>query len=155
MDKILVAVDDTKCSLDLIEVVAKLFPHTRPKTLLLLHVEKIMGRSLMDDVLLSDSEIGTLKESLKGTAHQEFLDKKAEKVIDYFIKAFEEKGITDVKPIIKEGHPAEEILKTAQEEGVEMIVIGSRGKRLSDLFTGSVSREVTNRAEVSVLLARC
>jgi nucleotide-binding universal stress UspA family protein len=83
------------------------------------------------------------------------LDRKAEKVIDFFIKAFEEKGITGVKAVIKEGHPAEEILKTAQEEGVEMIVIGSRGKRLSNLFMGSVSREVTNRADVSVLIARC
>ncbi len=155
MEKILVAVDDTKSSIQLIEVVAKLFPHNWPETVLLLYVEKIMGRSLMDDVLLSDSEIGTIKESLKGTEHQEMLDRKAEKVIDFFIKAFEEKGITGVKAVIKEGHPAEEILKTAQEEGVEMIVIGSRGKRLSNLFMGSVSREVTNRADVSVLIARC
>ena len=122
--------------------------------ILLLYVEKIMGRSLMDDVLLSDSEIETLKESLKGTAHQEMLDRKAEKVIDFFIKAFEKKGIKGIKAVIKEGHPAEEILKTAQEEGVEMIVIGSSGKRLSNLFVGSVSREVANRADVSVLIAR-
>jgi nucleotide-binding universal stress UspA family protein len=155
MKKILVAVDDTKYSLQLIEVVANLFPHNWPETVLLLYVEKIMGRSLMDDVLLSDSEMETLKKSLKGTEHQEMLDSKAEKVIDFFIKAFEKKGITGVKAVIKEGHPAEEILKTAQEEGVEMIVIGSRGKRLSNLFMGSVSREVTNRADVSVLIARC
>ncbi len=85
MEKILVAVDDTKCSLQLIEVVAKLFSHNWPETVLLLYVEKIMGRSLMDDVLLSDSEIETLKKSLKGTEHQEMLDSKAEKVIDFFI----------------------------------------------------------------------
>jgi nucleotide-binding universal stress UspA family protein len=154
METILVAVDDTKSSLRTVEFMAKLFPYTRPETVLLLYVEKIMGRSLMDDVLMSDSEIETLKESLSGTEYQEMLDRTAKKIIDYFKKALEKQGVTGVKPIIKEGHPAEEILKTAQDEGAEMIVIGSRGKRLHNLFMGSVSREVTNRADVSVLIAR-
>jgi nucleotide-binding universal stress UspA family protein len=154
METILVAVDDTKSSLHTVEFVAKLFPCTRPETVLLLYVEKIMGRSLMDDVLMSDSEIETLKESLSGTDYQEMLDRKAKKILDYFKKALEEQGVTGVKPVIKEGHPAEEILKTAKDEGAEMIVIGSRGKRLHNLFMGSVSREVTNRADVSVLIAR-
>ncbi len=154
MKKILVAVDDTKSSLPSIEFMAKLFPCTRPETVLLLYVEKIMGKSLMDDVLMSDSEVETLKESLKGTEHQERLDRKAKKILDYFKKALEELGVTGVKIVIKEGHPAEEILKTAQEEGAEMIVIGSRGKRLHNVFMGSVSREVANRADVSVLIAR-
>jgi len=91
---------------------------------------------------------------LKGTEHQEKLDRKAKKVLDYFKKALEEKGVTGVKPVIKEGHPAEEILKIAQEECAEMIVLGSRGKRLHNLFMGSVSREVANRADVSVLITR-
>ncbi len=154
MKKILVAVDDTKSSLRSVEFMAKLFPYTRPETVLLLYVEKIMGRSLMDDVLMSDSEIEALKDSLKGTEYQEMLDRKAKKIIDYFKKALEKQGVTGVKPIIKEGHPAEEILKTAQDEGAEMIVIGSRGKRLHNLFMGSVSREVANRADVFVLIAR-
>ncbi len=154
MEKILVAVDDTKSSLRTVEFMAKLFPCTRPETVLLLYVEKIMGRSLMDDVLMSDSEIEALKESLKGTEYQEMLDRKAKKILAYFKKALEEQGITGVKPVIKEGHPAEEILKTAQEVGAEMIVIGSRGKRLHNLFMGSVSREVANRADVSVLIAK-
>ena len=154
MKKILVAVDDTKSSLPSIELMAKLFPCARPETVLLLYVEKIMGRSLMDDMLMSDSEVETLKESLKGTEHQEILDRKAKKILDYYKKALEEQGVTGVKPVMKEGHPAEEILKTAQEEGAEMIVIGSRGKRLTNVFMGSVSREVANRADVSVLIAR-
>ncbi len=154
MQTILVAVDDTKSSLRTIEFMAKLFPCTRPETVLLLYVEKLMGRSLMDDVLMSDSEIETLKESLKGTEHQEKLDAKAKKILDYFKKALEEQMVTGVKPVIKQGHPAEEILKLAQEACAEMIVIGSRGKRLHNLFMGSVSREVANRADVSVLIAR-
>jgi nucleotide-binding universal stress UspA family protein len=154
METILVAVDDTKSSRRTVEFMAKLFPCTRPETVLLLYVEKMMGGSLMDDMLMSDSEIETLKESLKGTEHQEKLDRKANKILDYFKKALEEQGVTGVKPVIKEGHPAEEILKIAQEECAEMIVLGSRGKRLHNLFMGSVSREVANRADVSVLITR-
>ena len=77
METILVAVDDTKSSRRTVEFMAELFTCTRPETVLLLYVEKIMGRSLMDDVLMSDSEIETLKESLSGTEYQEMLDRKA------------------------------------------------------------------------------
>jgi nucleotide-binding universal stress UspA family protein len=154
MNKILVAVDDTKASQQTIDFTGKLFPCVRPEKVLLLYVQKMEGRSLMDEVLQSDSEIETLKESLAGTEYQDMLDKTAKKVIDHFKKALEERGITGVQPVIREGHPAEEILKTAQEEGAEMIIIGSRGKRLHNFFMGSVSREVANRATVPVLIAR-
>jgi nucleotide-binding universal stress UspA family protein len=154
MKNILVAVDETRGSLPAIETVAKLFQCIRPEKVVLLYVQKMEGRSLMDDVLLSDSEIKTLKEALNGTEYQEILNKKSEKVIEYFKKSLEEKGITGIKSIVKEGHPAEEILKTAQEEGVEMIIVGSRGKRLHNFFMGSVSREVANKSNVPVLIAR-
>ena len=59
-----------------------------------------------------------------------------------------------VKSVIKAGHPADEILKTADEEDVDMIIIGSKGKRMSHIFMGSVSREVVNRAEVPVFVIK-
>ena len=154
MKKVLVAVDDSKASIQTIEFMGKLFPCFQPETVILLHVQKIEGRSLMDDMLLSDSEIETLKESLKGTEYQERLDKRARKVTEHFKKVLGQKGITGIRPVIKQGHPAEEILKTSRDEGVEMIIIGSRGRRLHNLFMGSVSREVANRAHVPVLIAR-
>lgn len=154
MKNILVAVDDTKGSLPVIETMISLFPCVKPETVILLHVQKIEGHSLMDDMLLSESEVETLKESLKGTEHQDALDKKAAKVVDYFRKRLEEAGITGIKPVIRGGHPAEEILSVAKEEGVNMIMVGSRGRRLHNLFMGSVSREVANNADVPVLVAR-
>lgn len=154
MKKVLIAVDDTKASLQTVEFMGKLFPCFRPETVVLLYVQKMQGRSLMDEVLLSDSEVQTLKRSLKGTEYQEMLDKRAARIVEYYKKVLEERGITGISPIIREGHPAEEILRTAQEEEAEMIIIGSRGRRLHNLFMGSVSREVANRAPVPVLIAR-
>ena len=46
------------------------------------------------------------------------------------------------------------LLKAAEENGVEMIIMGSRGKRLQNLWMGSISREVTNNAKMAVLIAR-
>ncbi len=55
---------------------------------------------------------------------------------------------------MKCGKPAEEILKTAKEEDVDMIIIRLRGKRAHALLLGSVSRDVVNSAEVPVLIGR-
>jgi nucleotide-binding universal stress UspA family protein len=75
-------------------------------------------------------------------------------VVSYYRKALEDGGLTGIKTVIRKGHPAEEILATAKEEGVDLIVIGSRSSRATHLFMGSVSREVANNSEVPVLLVK-
>jgi len=154
MKKILIAVDDTKGTKELFNVCMEMCACVRPETTILCYVEKLEGRSLMDDVLLSVSEMSTLKKALEGTEYQEALDKKAQAVLDYYRKLLEGKGFSGIKPVIRKGHPAEEILKTAEEEGVDMIMIGSRGARTSQLFMGSVSREVVNHARTPVLVVK-
>lgn len=154
MKKILIAVDDTKGTKNAFAFCSEVCSCMLPETTILLYVEKLEGRSLMDEVLLSVSEMNTLKEALEGTEYQEALDKKAQAILGYYKKALQEKGITAVKTVVRKGHPAEEILATAKEEGVDMIIIGSRGKRTTHLFMGSVSREVTNHSEVPVLIVK-
>lgn len=154
MKKILIAVDDTKGSKNAFSMCSHVCSCIRPETILLVYVEKLEGRSLMDDQLLSVSEMNTLKEVLEGSEYQEALDRRAEAILDHYRKILEDRGITAVKTVVRKGHPAEEILATAKEEGADMIIIGSRGKRTTHLFMGSVSREVANNAEVPVLLVK-
>jgi nucleotide-binding universal stress UspA family protein len=159
MNKILVAVDDTKGSLQVVEVLKNLLGgcsgcSCMPETIVLLYVQKPEGRSVMSDLLLSTSEMETLKESLQGTEHQAQLDQKAEMVLNYFKALLEKQDFSGIKPLAIQGHPAEEILKAAREEEVEMIIMGSRGKRLHNLWMGSISREVANHAEIAVLIAK-
>ncbi len=154
MKNILLAVDGCKNSVKIIDTMTSLFRSVLPEKLVLLYVEKIEGYSIMDELILSDSEMETLKESLQGTEYQEMLNERAGQIIAYFKNLLALKGITHVKTVVKEGHPAEEILKTADEEEIDMIVMGSRGKRLHNLFMGSVSREVSNKAGMSVLLVK-
>jgi universal stress protein A len=56
---------------------------------------------------------------------------------------------------IKEGKPHEEILKLADELDVEMIVIGSHGRKgLERAIFGSVAERVTRMAKVPVLIVK-
>lgn len=153
MQKVLIAVDDSKGSLKTIDTFLDIFSNNPQQKVVLLYVEKIQGRSLMDE-MLGEAELSTLKEELKNTEHQEKLDKKAGIILTYFRKPLESKGITDIKDIVKEGHPADEIIATAKEEGAGLIIVGSRSKRMHTLLMGSVSREIANRADISVLIAR-
>lgn len=154
MKKVLIAVDDTKGTRNAFGMYARSCKCISPETVILVYVEKLEGRSLMDDQLLSVSEMQTLKEAIEGTEYQEALDKKAKAVVDYYKKELENSGLAGIKTVIRKGHPAEEILATAKEEGANLIIIGSRGSRATRLFMGSVSREVANTADIPVLIVK-
>lgn len=153
MKKILLAVDDTKGANAAFSFCSDICPGIRPEGVVLLFVERFEGKSLIAE-MLGDAEASTLREALQGTEYKETLDKKARAILDRYKKNLEEKGLTGIKTVIKSGHPADEILNTAREENAGMIVIGSRGRRTSHLFMGSISREVANRSEIPVLLVK-
>lgn len=153
MKKVLIAVDDTKGSRAAALTCGNVCKCITPESVVLLYVEKFEGRSLMDE-MLGDAEMSTLKEVLEGTEYKAKLDAKANNILNFYKKSLEDNGIAGVKTVVKTGHPAEEILKTAKEEGVDIIIVGSRGERVGRLFMGSVSREVANNSDVSVLLVK-
>jgi len=154
MNKVLIAVDDTKGTKKSFAACTSFCSCMRPKSISLVYVEKFEGNKSLIDEMLGDAEMSTLKEVLKGTEYQTALDRKAKAILNYYKKALTSKGLSNVKTIVKKGHPAEEILKTAKEMKSDLIIVGSRGRRTSHLFMGSVSREVANSAEVPVLMVR-
>ncbi|VAX34019.1 hypothetical protein MNBD_NITROSPIRAE03-1619 [hydrothermal vent metagenome] len=151
--KILIAVDESTGSRAVVPFSANILKCVIPEAVILVYVEKLQGYSLIDR-MLGDAELSTLKDTIKETDIQEALDRKGKKILESCRKAFEEKGVKGIKTVLRSGHPADEILETAGEEGVDMIIIGSRGKRVSHLFMGSVSREVAERADMPVLLVK-
>ena len=57
------------------------------------------------------------------------------------------------KTLVSIGHPVEEILKTADDEGCDMIVLGTHGKGfLRHTFLGSVSSAVLHRTRKPVFI---
>ena len=153
MKNILLAVDDTKGSKAAVSTFARVCKCINPEKLILLHVEKLEGRSLIDE-MLGEPEMPPLPETLEGTEYKEALDKRARRILEHYSTDMSENDIQGVETMVRVGHPADEILGAAMEEGVDMIIIGSRGKRTSHLFMGSVSREVADRAEIPVLLVK-
>jgi nucleotide-binding universal stress UspA family protein len=152
MKKVLIAVDETKGSKAVLSVFKNLV--RPPQEVLLLHVERLEGRSIMID-MLGEAELTTLKESLKGTEYKEELDRNAQKILNYYKRELEDGGLISVRTIIREGIPADEISKVAEEENVDLIIMGSNGKRgLMRLVTGCVSKEVEKNAAVPVLVAK-
>ena len=154
MKKIMISVDDTKGTREMFSKIDKICKCMNPDEVILLYVEKLEGRSLMDE-MLGDAEMSTLKESLEGTEFKEALDKKADAILTYYKKSLESRPpVPIVKTVVRTGHPAEEIIQGAEEEGADMIIIGSRGKRIGRMFMGSVSREVANNSTVPTLLVK-
>jgi len=153
MKKILVAVDDTKGSKSAVMTFTTCIMDFKPLEVVLVHVEKIEGRSLMDE-MLGEPEMATLRDAVKDTDLQRLLDRKAEKIFAIYRTAFADAGCKSVRSVLRIGHPAEEILAVATAEGADMIVIGARSTRSTHRLMGSVSREVADHAEVPVLIVR-
>lgn len=152
MRTVLIAVDDTAASK---AVLPAFFNQVMmPEEVILLHVERLEGKSLMID-MLGEAEMSTLRESVKGTGHKEALDKRADKVLAYYKEAILSVKPVNIKTVIREGNPAAEILKVSEEEGAELIILGNGWKKgLGRLIEGSVTRHVEGYARVPVLVAR-
>jgi nucleotide-binding universal stress UspA family protein len=152
MKKVLVAVDETKASKSVLSVFNNLV--RPPEEVIILHVERLEGSTLMID-MLGEAELSTLREALKGTDYKEKLDRKAEKILNYYRKEIESAGLFSVKTVVREGIPSEEILKVAEEENAELIIMGCNGtKGLQRLMTGCVSKDVERSSKVPVLVAK-
>jgi nucleotide-binding universal stress UspA family protein len=152
MNKILIAVDGTKASTAVLSTFYNLV--RRPEQVILVHVQKLQGRSLMVD-MLGDAEMSTLKESIAGTEHKDALDEKGDKILNYYKRELENSGAVSITTEMRAGHPCEEILKVAAEENVDLILLGNSGRRgLNRVISGSVAREVQKHTKVPVLVAK-
>ncbi len=152
MKKVLVAVDDKRGSK---AVLSTFFNLVNPaEEVVLLNVQRLEGKSLMTD-MLGEPEMSTLREMVKETDHKDRLDKKADDVLAFYEKEIREYCQAKIKTITKEGIPAEEILKVAEEEEAELIILGnSRKKGLSRLISGNIAEAVQKSSKVPVLVAR-
>jgi nucleotide-binding universal stress UspA family protein len=125
-----------------------------PESVVLVHVQQLEGKSLMID-MLGENEIDTLKEQLRGTEYKEALDRKSEKILNFYRKELDNGGLVNVKTVVRTGVPAEEIMRLAQEEGADLIITGYNGKTLMQrMISGSVSKMVEKNAPVPVLVAK-
>lgn len=152
MNKVLISADSVRGSEEILSSMNNVV--TSPDSIILLHVQQLVGNSTMT-AMMSYSEIETMKESIEGTEHKEALDRRAEKVLAHYRKALEGRGLTNIKCVIKSGHPADEILQVAEEEKVDLIIVGCSGKsRIRKFTTGCTSRDVEKNSKIRVLITK-
>lgn len=153
MKTVLIAVDDTKGTKGALATFTEFCTNYPGSQVILVYVEKLEGRSLMDE-MLGEPELSTLRDAMKETDVKIAMDRKAEKIFAFYRTALEKAGKTGVRTVLRSGHPAEEILAVAVEEKADIIIVGSRATRSTNRFMGSVSREVADHASVPVLLVK-
>lgn len=79
----------------------------------------------------------------------------AEKLMDTAQTRARAHGVAAVETVIEEGDPAKAILGLAKDRGVDLIVMGSRGRSAAtDLLMGSVSHKVGHLAACSCIMVK-
>ena len=152
MKRILIAADDTKGSLGVLDVFRNQV--RPPEEVILVHVQRILGRSLMGD-MLSETEMATLKEAVKDSEFQEELDRKSEKVLAFYKKELESHGLFRIKTVVRAGNVTEEILRVAEEEKADLLILGCNGKvGLDRLISGCVTKDVERKTQIPVMVAK-
>lgn len=80
------------------------------------------------------------------------LEKIAREAVDYVKEEGKKMGV-DVKTIVLEGHPADQILKLSEE--YNLIVMSALGRScMTDLLLGGVADKVARHAKCPILLVR-
>lgn len=142
MLKMLIPVDGSTHSNRAIETVARLAPQTQGLEVVLLNVR---------DVPLYYGELPPFDyESIEGRQIQRQRD-----LLEAALSEARRLGLAQVSTQAEQGTPASEIVRVANERGVDQIVMGTHGRSaVGGLFIGSVAQRVVHLANTPVLLVK-
>ena len=86
----------------------------------------------------------------------EELTERGNEILDKMEQEFQSPSLYMINfhKLLLEGDPAEEIVKTAENEEVDLIILGSGKTRIDKRLLGSVSEKVIHSAPCTVLLVR-
>ena len=142
-NKALVALDGSQQAFKALDAAVSLVRQGSVKELGLLYVVSVPHQVVTTDGM-SVNFVPEFQEGQNKLA-KEVLEKASEKVGDG-IKA---------ETIIESGNPADAIIRLAEKNGYDLIVIGNRGlNQLQRIFLGSVSTKVVSNAACSVLVVK-
>lgn len=85
---------------------------------------------------------------------REFLEAEAKKAVTSVEKTGKASGI-NVESVILEGYPADKILEFAEQEGMDLIVMGTLGRTGLDRFLmGSIAEKVVRHSKIPVMVVK-
>lgn len=135
--RILISVDSHECSF----TVAK-------KGLELAH--QLHAKAALLFVVDTSKAIGNIEANILPQEALILLKKEAQQTLDQLASMYDG---GDVMKFMPEGHPTEDIIKTATNWGADLIIVGTHGKKgLAKLLSSHVSDYVLHHSKVPVLL---
>jgi nucleotide-binding universal stress UspA family protein len=85
---------------------------------------------------------------------RELLEAEARKAVTFVEETGKASGIK-VEPVTLEGNPADKILEFAEQEGMDLIVMGTLGRTGLDRFLlGSVAEKVVRHSKIPVMIVK-
>lgn len=85
---------------------------------------------------------------------REILEAEAKKAVTFVEEAGKVSGVK-VEPVILEGHPADRIMKFAEQEDMDLIVMGTLGRTGLDRFLlGSIAENVVRHSKTPVMVVK-
>ena len=88
------------------------------------------------------------------TNYRDYLAEKAQEMLDRAKESCEKQGIQLASKIL-DGSPASKIAEFAEEEKVDLVIVGSRGLGgMSEAILGSVANSIVHKSKVSVLVVK-
>jgi nucleotide-binding universal stress UspA family protein len=137
-EKILVPLDGSEHSLHALEKAVQIAKKFDGK-ITLIHIYSVSS------LAVTPSQVYTYVQEIR---------KYAESILEDGKKRGNAEGV-QIEKLLTEGHPVEEILKTAREGNFNLIVIGARGlSKIKEILLGSVSDGVTRHAPCPVLIVK-
>ncbi|HKI37647.1 MAG TPA: universal stress protein [Gemmataceae bacterium] len=137
MPNILVALDGSPVSEKALEVAVRLAQQD--------------GRQLAAVTVLDrsgDPHLERLAEGMSAKARRHL-----EEVLQAAVNFARSRGV-QLKPIFREGHPAEAIITCAEQEDAEVVVLGSRGSTTDRPGLGGTANQVSSHSPCTVMLVR-
>ncbi len=140
LKKILCPIDHSDCSKEALRYAVSFAMKDKAKVILL-HVIDI--RSFNEGLVAISAQI----------PNEETVEQFKAKLLDCIPE--EIRDDMDVEAVVVQGVPFAEIISTAKEKEIDMIVIGSHGRTgISHMMMGSVSEKVVRKAPCPVLTVR-
>ena len=140
ISKILVPTDGSTPSMHAAEFAIKLAKHFNSE----IFVIYVIDRLILEEVS-KVHERHELEEEIK---------RKAERCLNYIVRLAKREGLKATS-ILTEGQPHDQIVRHAESLGVDMIVMGSIGRRgMNRILIGSVAERVIEYAPCPVLVLR-
>lgn len=121
-----------------------------------IEIAKLSGATVHALYVVDTSSFSSIPMSTEGgwEAMYEILKTEGEKAVSDVKNQGEASGI-EVKTVVLEGHPINEIVEFAEKNKADLIVMGTLGKTGLDRFLlGSVAEKVVRNSKVPVMVVR-